>query len=84
MRAVILFGGDGGGLLISDKGVRPIPPFDPSIRLKLRSTSALVKALVLTEEGSVKTKKAKLAASLSNLAVSKLKKRSDNSRVIEL
>jgi hypothetical protein len=70
MRSVILFGGgDAGGLLITDKGVRPLPPFDPSIRLVLRSASAIVNSLSSTAEGELKTKKAKIAASLSNLAV---------------
>lgn len=70
MRSVILFGGgDAGGLLITDKGVRPIPPFHPSIRLTLRSASAMVNSLAATGEGAIKTKKAKLAASLANLAV---------------
>jgi hypothetical protein len=70
MRSVILFGGgDGGGLLITDKGVRPIPPFDPGVRLALRSASAMVNSLEATHDGPTKTKKAKLAASLANLAV---------------
>ena len=42
MTKVILFGGgDAGGLIIGSNGVRPIPPFDPSIRLQLRGLSAL-------------------------------------------
>jgi hypothetical protein len=71
MRSVILFGGgDAGGLIITDTGVRPIPPFDPSIRQTLKSASALVNSLAKSpKEGALKTKKAKLAASLANLAV---------------
>lgn len=43
MARVILFGGgDGGGLIITAGGVRPIPPFDPGIRLQLRGISALL------------------------------------------
>lgn len=46
MAQVILFGGgDGGGLIIGPKGVRPIPPFDPSIRLQLRGLSALLNGI---------------------------------------
>lgn len=43
MAKVVLFGGgDGGGLIFGPNGVRPIPPFDPSIRLQLRGVSALL------------------------------------------
>jgi len=43
MAQLILFGGgDAGGLFIGPKGVRPIPPFDPNIRLQLRGLSALL------------------------------------------
>jgi hypothetical protein len=43
MATVILFGGgDAGGIIISDKGVRGIPPFDPGVLLQLRGVSALV------------------------------------------
>lgn len=71
MRSVILFGGgDGGGLIITDKGVRPIPPFDPGILRILKSASSMVNSLTTTSrEGALKTKMAKLSASLANLAV---------------
>lgn len=43
MAKIIIFGGgDGGGLIIGPNGVRPIPPFDPAIRLQLRGLSALL------------------------------------------
>ncbi|MBF0163496.1 MAG: hypothetical protein HQM01_03140 [Magnetococcales bacterium] len=43
MSQIILFGGgDAGGLIIGPNGVRPIPPFDPAIRLQLRGISALL------------------------------------------
>lgn len=46
MARVILFGGgDGGGIIIGSKGVRPIPPFDPSIRLQLRGLSSLLQGI---------------------------------------
>lgn len=46
MARVILFGGgDGGGLIITEGGVRPIPPFDPGIRLQLRGISALLNGI---------------------------------------
>jgi hypothetical protein len=70
MRSVIVFGGGGGGgLLITANGVRRIPPFDPAIRLTLKSASAMVNSLAATPGGAIKTKKAKLAASLANLAI---------------
>lgn len=43
MAKVVLFGGgDGGGFIFSERGVRPIPPFDPAVRLQLRGLSALL------------------------------------------
>jgi hypothetical protein len=70
MRSVILFGGgDAGGLLITPSGVRPIPPFDPATRLALRAASAQVRSLAATADGALKTKKAKSAAALANLAI---------------
>jgi len=71
MRMVILFGGgDAGGLIITEHGVRPIPPFDPGVRLSLRSASAMINSLAVDTRGEASaTKKAKLAASLANLAV---------------
>lgn len=70
MRSVILFGGgDGGGLIITPNGVRPIPPFSPDVLLTLRAAAAMVNSLAATGERALKTKKAKLAASLANLAV---------------
>lgn len=45
MVKVILFGGgDGGGIIITSKGVKPIPPWDPAFRLQLRALNALVRA----------------------------------------
>lgn len=46
MAKVILFGGgDGGGLIIGPNGVRPIPPFDLSLRLQLRGLSGLINGI---------------------------------------
>jgi hypothetical protein len=43
MAKVILFGGgDGGGLIITADGVRPIPPFDPFVRAQIKAVSYLV------------------------------------------
>ncbi len=43
MAQIILFGGgDGGGIIITAEGVRPIPPFDPGLRLQLRGLSGLI------------------------------------------
>jgi hypothetical protein len=43
MAKVILFGGgDGGGLIITTDGVRPIPPFDPFVRAQIKAVSNLV------------------------------------------
>ena len=70
MKAVILFGGgDGGGLIITDKGVKPIPPFDPAIRSNLKSAAAMVTSVTKTRDARNKEKASKLALSLCNLAV---------------
>lgn len=70
MKIVILFGGgDGGGLIITENGVRPIPPFDPSILLNLKSASALVQAFTKASDQRMRAKLSKLATNLSNLAV---------------
>lgn len=51
MAQIILFGGgDGGGLIIGPNGVRPIPPFDPSLRLQLRGLSALLNGITRMPE----------------------------------
>jgi hypothetical protein len=69
MAQVILFGGgDGGGLIIGPNGVRPIPPFDPSIRLQLRGLSALVGSLKGLPE-KPQREMSKLANKVSNLVV---------------
>jgi hypothetical protein len=73
MKTVILFGGgDGGGLIITENGVRPIPPFDPAIRLSLKSASSMVNASTEARDERVRGKIAKLATSLCNLAVTQV------------
>lgn len=70
MKMVILFGGgDGGGLIITEHGVRPIPPFDPAIRASLKSAAAMVNAVAAIKSDKTRSKMAKMATSLSNLAV---------------
>jgi hypothetical protein len=45
MAKVILFGGgDGGGIHITPKGIKPIPPFDPALRYQLRALNSLARA----------------------------------------
>lgn len=70
MKIVILFGGgDSGGLIITENGVRPIPPFDPAIRLNMKSAAAMVNAVTAAPGESTRRKMSKLATSLCNLAV---------------
>lgn len=71
MAKVVLFGGgDGGGLIITEDGVRPIPPFDPSVRAQIKAVSELV---VATKDeragGSDRSELTLLATRLANLAV---------------
>jgi hypothetical protein len=45
MAYVILFGGgDGGGLILTEHGIKPIPPWNPFDRAQLRALGALVSA----------------------------------------
>jgi hypothetical protein len=70
MKTVILFGGgDAGGLIITENGVRPIPPFDPAIRLNLKSASAMVIGVTAAHSVNTRHQMAKLATSICNLAV---------------
>jgi hypothetical protein len=73
MKTVILFGGgDGGGLIMTNTGVRPIPPFDPGVLRTLKSASEMVKSVSASNGDRARGKKAKLATSLCNLAVEQL------------
>ena len=70
MAQVILFGGgDGGGLIITASGVRPIPPFDPALRLQLRSVAALLRAERAIPQDEVRRQVGSLVNKLTNLAV---------------
>jgi hypothetical protein len=70
MQMVILFGGgDGGGLIITDKGVRTIPPFDPEVLLTLKATAALVTASHTGAPGKARRKLSKLAGNLAMAAI---------------
>lgn len=70
MKTVILFGGgDAGGLLITEHGVRPIPPFDPGVLLNLKAAGAMVNAVAAARDDTAARKFSKLATSLCNLAV---------------
>lgn len=69
MAQVILFGGgDAGGFIIGPNGVRPIPPFDPSIRLQLRGLSALLSGITSIPE-KPQREMGKLVNKVSNLIV---------------
>lgn len=70
MKIVILFdGGESGALIVTENGVRPIPPFEPAIRKNLKSAAAMVNAVKAAPHESTRQKMAKLATSLCNLAV---------------
>lgn len=70
MKSVILFGGgDGGGLILTDSGVKPIPPFDPEVLMTLKATAALVTAVNAASAGKSQRKLSRLATSLAAAAV---------------
>jgi hypothetical protein len=67
MAQLILFeGGDGGGIFIGERGVRPIPPLNPDILLQLRGLSTLLNGRHGTPPESVHEMGA-LSNRLSNL-----------------
>ena len=69
MRSVILFGGgDGGGLILTDSGVKPIPPFGPDVLMTLKAAAALVTA-VDAASSKDQRKLSRLATSLVAAAV---------------
>jgi hypothetical protein len=73
MAKVILFGGgDGGGLILTEDGVKPIPPLEPSLRLQLRSVSRLLVAQSGISEKETRTQLAALVSRLTNLVVGQL------------
>lgn len=73
MKQVILFGGgDAGGFIITEHGIRPIPPFDPGILLNLKAANAMVQAIAATREAGLRTKVSKAAGSLCNLAIEQI------------
>jgi hypothetical protein len=70
---VILFGGgDGGGLVVTEQGVRPIPPFDPGILFNLRAANAMLKSSLAVRQDKMRTKISKSAAGLCNLAIEQI------------
>ena len=70
VKTVILSdGGTAGGLMVTASGVRSIPPFNPVVRLSLKSAAAMVNAVSSAPSGDPRRKMARLATSLCNLAV---------------
>jgi hypothetical protein len=73
MSTVILFGGgDAGGLVITAKGVRPIPPFDPGVRLQLRGVAAIIHALDRIPDREIQRKLAPLIQNTTNLVMEQI------------
>lgn len=73
MPKVILFGGgDAGGLLIGPHGVTPIPPFDPALRLQLRSIGTLVQAQEHIPDSNMRRQLSAALTTLTNLTVSQI------------
>lgn len=68
MAKIVLFGGgDGGGLIITAEGVRPVPPFDPFVRAQLKAVANLVTAM--RGHGSDIRELEEHAARIANVAV---------------
>ena len=70
VKTVILSdGGIAGGLMVTASGGRSILPFNPVVRLSLKSAAAMVNAVASAPSGNPRRKMARLATSLCNLAV---------------
>ena len=71
MAKLVLFGGgDDGGVIITEEGVRRIPPFDPLVRAQIKAVSQLVAAIQDQRAGgSDHSELTALATRLANLAV---------------
>ena len=71
MAKLVLFdGGDGGGLIIKDDGVRPIPPFHPFVRAQIKAVLQLVGAIQDQRSGTSSYDELNaLTNRLSNLAI---------------
>ncbi|WP_283135798.1 hypothetical protein [Rhizohabitans arisaemae] len=68
MAKIILFdGGDGGGLVLTDNGVEPIPPFAPRVRSQIKAVGHLVATAV--EQGPEHSELSGLATRLANIAI---------------
>jgi len=75
MAMVILFGGgDGGGLIVTAEGVRPIPPFDPLLRRQLRAVANLVNSLPAGRDEPDAQELRQLANKLANVAVGRVER----------
>jgi hypothetical protein len=73
MQTVILIGGgDAGGIILTEHGVRTIPPFDPAILRSLKSAAHMVQALTEARTDGIRGKLAKQATTLCNLAVEQI------------
>jgi hypothetical protein len=69
---VLFDGGDNGGILLSGRGVRPIPAFDPALRLTLESVAMLMTSVSATQDRDFAKKLGRKATELCNLAIAQL------------
>ncbi|HEY0525596.1 MAG TPA: hypothetical protein VGD08_19545 [Stellaceae bacterium] len=73
MAQVIIFGGgDAGGIIITEHGVRRIPPFDPGILLQLRGVSSLAQSTLFARAEHLGQEFASLLNKLSNVVVGRV------------
>lgn len=70
MIKVVLFGGgDGGGLIIGPDGVKPIPPFEPTLRFQLQAVARLVSAASRAVPGPNRDRLSRLTTELAAEAI---------------
>jgi len=73
MAQVIIFGGgDAGGIIITEHGVRRIPPWDPGVLLQLRGVSALAQSTLFARPEQIGQEFSSLLNKLSNFVVGRI------------
>ncbi len=75
MSQVILFGGgDGGGIIITEHGIKHIPPFDPQILRELAALAGVTRAAAATKNVTTRNELTQMSAKLTDLIVPQVEK----------
>ena len=75
MSQVVLFGGgDGGGIIISESGIKHIPPFDPQILRELAALGGITRAAHATKDVNTRKELQQMGSKLTDLVVPQIEK----------